>query len=55
MTDHLTAVRMAFITRELIANIRETVEKKVPSFTAGTATVENSMEAPQKIKNRVTT
>ena len=30
------------------------MEKREPSYTVGAATVENSMEVPQKMKNGVT-
>ena len=57
MRYHLTAVRMAIIKRKRITNIGEDVEKRKPSYTAsGTINwcshYEDSMEIPQKIKNR---
>ena len=56
---HLTPVRMASIMRQ-DTNVGEDVEKREHSSTlvgmqTGAATVVNSMEAPQKIKNRNTT
>ena len=57
---HLTPVKMASINKmnTVITSVGEDVEKKECSFTAGGSVPwychsENSMEAPQKIKNRV--
>lgn len=57
MSDHLTPVRTA-VTKKTVS-VGEAVEKREPSPTigglsAGAATVESSMVAPQKIKNGTT-
>ena len=49
---HLISVRMANIKK---ASVGKNVEEREPSYTSseiGVATVENSTEIPQKIKNR---
>ena len=58
MRDHLTPVRMAKI-KNVITLLVRTWRKRHPlallvEMQAGAATVENSMEGPQKIKNRIT-
>ena len=59
MRYHFTPVRMAIIKSLQITNAGEGVEKREPFYTVGgmyigAATVENSMEVPQKSKNRTT-
>ena len=56
---HLTPVILATIKSLPITNSEEGVEKRKPSYTVGGnvswySTMENSMEVPQKGKNRVT-
>ena len=58
MSYHLPPVRMPMIKSLQITNAREGVEKREPSYTVsgnviGAASVENSMEVPQKTKNRI--
>ena len=53
----LTLVRIAVIKKSTVTNARTDVVKREPSCTVGgnvTATVENSMEVPQKTKTAVT-
>ena len=59
MRYHLTPVRMAIIRKSTITNIGEDVEKGNPcalfvGMQVGAATMENSVEVPQKTKNRTT-
>ena len=56
MRYHLTPVRMATINKSTSTSADEDVEKGKPrallvGMQTGVATVENSMELPQKIKN----
>ena len=59
MRYHLTAVRMTIIKKNLqLTKAGGNVEKREPSYTVGgnvncITTMENSMEFPQKTKNRV--
>ena len=59
MRYHLIPVRMVKIKRQEITGVDEGVDKKEPSGTVGgnadcAVTGENSVEVPQKIKNRIT-
>ena len=59
MRYHLTLVRMANINNTRNNIVGEHAEKGEPSCTVGgnetgVATLENSMEVPQKTKNRIT-
>ena len=47
---HFIPVRMAEIKRQEITSVGEDIEKKEPSCTVGTSTVENSMEVLQNIE-----
>ena len=56
MRYHLTPLRMAIITKATNNSVGEVVEKREPcallvGMQTGAATVENSMEFPQKTKN----
>ena len=56
MRYHLTPLRMAIINKATTTGVGEVVEKRDPSallmgLQTGAATVENSMEFPQKTKN----
>ena len=59
MRYHLPSVRMAPTERPQITNVSEDLEKKEPLYTVGgnvtgEASVENSIEFPQKTKSRTT-
>jgi len=57
MRYHLTPVRIVILKKERETSICEDMEQREPLYTVGgnincTATMENSMEVPQEIKNR---
>ena len=58
MRYHLTQVRMAIIKNPQTVNVGESMEKKKASCTVGmqidTVTMEESMEIPLKVRNKIT-
>ena len=58
MRYHLTLVKMAKISKTGNRSVGKDVEKGEPFYTVGgnvgAATLESSMEVPQKVKNRTT-